>query len=88
MPYTLIDYSGQHSSKKPKIKMLNSCTWWEEGEVYTIQYEDECPLSRNLYFNDACGGTTVVNTRDEGKDFVWVKDAKPELRESLRRSMK
>ncbi len=88
MPSFIIDYSEIHNSRKPKIRMLNSCMWWEEGETYVIQYEEECPLSRNLYFNDVCGGITVVNTMDEGKDFVWVKDAKKELRESLKRSIK
>lgn len=86
MKYTLVDYKGQHSSRKPRIRMLTSGMWWSKGTEYNVQYETQSEkFGRSLYINDETDGIAVVNAKDEGTEFEWVRDAKDELKKALAR---
>jgi len=75
MEQILIDYKGQR--KKPRIKMLTQCTWWDKDSEYNIQYETENDLGGELYINDECGGIAEVEKKKENIDFVYIRKLQP-----------
>jgi hypothetical protein len=76
MDQILTDYKGQHSSRKPRIRMLTGCTWWDKGCEYNVQYETENDNGGELYINDENGGIAMIEKKDEGKEFVYVRKGK------------
>lgn len=73
MKQILIDYKGQR--KKPRIKMLTSCTGWDEGSEYNVQYETENDNGGELYINGE-NGIVFVYKNEEGKEFIYTNKLK------------